>query len=124
MLIVLDSKNSEPLYKQIADQLRNGIRDGRAVDGEKLPAAKALAASLEVNLHTVLRAYSILRDEGLIQMRRGRGTTVIAPQKAPTALSVLAQRLVDEASQQGLSAEELVNLIAELTRDGGKVPQS
>lgn len=124
MLIVLDSTNSDALYKQIADQLRKGIGDGRVVDGEKLPTAKTLAASLNVNLHTVLRAYSLLRDEGLIQMRRGRGTTVIAPQKPPTAISALAQKLVDEASQQGLSAEEIVNLIAELTLKGGKVPQS
>lgn len=124
MLVILDSTNSDALYKQIADQLRAGIGDGRVVDGEKLPTAKTLAASLSVNLHTVLRAYSLLRDEGLIQMRRGRGTTVIAPQKTPNTISRMAQKLVDEASQQGFSAEEIVNLIAELTTEGGKVPGS
>lgn len=125
MLVVLDSQNSDALYKQIADQLRRGVLDGRVVDGEKLPTAKALAVSLGVNLHTVLRAYSLLRDEGLIQMRRGRGTTVIAPKKERSALSELAQKLVDEASRQGLSGDEIVNLITELASlDGGKIPQS
>ena len=73
----------------------------------------------------MLRAYSLLRDEGLIQMRRGRGTTVIAPKKERSALSELAQKLVDEASRQGLSGDEIVNLITELASlDGGKIPQS
>lgn len=113
MLIVLDTHSSETLYRQIASQLRENILAGRLEDGEKLPTAKALAGSLDVNLHTVLRAYSLLRDEGLIQMRRGRGTQVTAPQ-ARESLSGLAQRLVDEARRQGVSAEEVAKLISEL----------
>ena len=64
------------LYEQVAGEIRRAIADGEAKPGERLPPAKDLAAILDVNTNTVLRALRLLRDEGLLEFRRGRGITV------------------------------------------------
>lgn len=74
--VTVDPKVSTPLYKQVAAAIRRAIADGEAQPGERLPLAKDLAAVLGVNTNTVLRALRGLRDEGLLEFRRGRGITV------------------------------------------------
>jgi len=66
------------LYEQVAGEIRRSIADGEAGPGERLPPAKDLAAVLGVNANTVLRALRLLRDEGLLEFRRGRGISVAA----------------------------------------------
>jgi DNA-binding transcriptional regulator YhcF (GntR family) len=71
-----------------------------------------VARSLDVNLHTVLRAYQELRDEGLVDLRRGRGAVVTAHQ--PTALVEVGdavRALVRAAAAAGLSRQETVSLV-------------
>src|SRR5436190_7790298 len=64
------------LHEQVAAELRRAIADGEARPGERLPPARDLAAVIGVNANTVLRALRTLRDEGLLEFRRGRGITV------------------------------------------------
>ena len=64
------------LYEQVAAEIRRAIAEGEAKPGERLPPAKDLAAVLDVNTNTVLRALRLLRDEGLLEFRRGRGISV------------------------------------------------
>ena len=64
------------LYEQVAGEIRRAIAEGEAKPGERLPPAKDLAAVLGVNTNTVLRALRVLRDEGLLEFRRGRGISV------------------------------------------------
>src|SRR5262245_2888622 len=64
------------LYEQVAAEIRRAIADGEAKSGERLPPAKDLAAILGVNTNTVLRSLRLLRDEGLLEFRRGRGRCV------------------------------------------------
>lgn len=78
MLFRIDPSAPEPIYAQLAAQVRSAAARGEVVAGERLPAARDLAESLQVNLHTVLRAYQDLRDDGLIELRRGRGAVVSA----------------------------------------------
>ncbi|MEU8134064.1 GntR family transcriptional regulator [Streptodolium elevatio] len=112
MLVRVDPGSPRPLHEQIAASVRRAVADGTVEPGERLPAARELAASLTVNVHTVLRAYQQLRDEGLLDLRRGRGAVVAAG--ADPARLHLAERVADlvrQARSLGLSDDELVTLL-------------
>jgi GntR family transcriptional regulator len=72
----IDRRDATPLHDQVAAEIRRAIAEGEAAPGDRLPLAKDLAAVLGVNKNTVLRALHLLRDEGLLEFRRGRGITV------------------------------------------------
>ena len=114
MLISIDTSSQTPLFEQIAAQLRAALSRGELDEGERLPSARELAESLEVNMHTVLRAYGALRDEGMVEMRRGRGVTVLPTAGYRARLVELARALLDEARKQGVSAEQLESLLKEI----------
>lgn len=108
MLIQIDEASPVPLFLQIAGQVRRGIADGSLQVGDRLAPARELAESLGVNMHTVLRAYQELRDEGLVDMRRGRGVSVSAGAPDAAPLVDLARRFVDEARRRGMTDPEIV----------------
>jgi GntR family transcriptional regulator len=112
MLIVVNESSPEPLFSQIAAQIRKAIASGTVSAGQRLPAARDLAESLDVNLHTVLRAFSELRDEGLLEMRPGRGATVLEA-RHQAALRQSAQALAKEARRQGLTSADVLKLVKE-----------
>src|SRR6478752_7539950 len=76
MLFRINLDSDAPLFEQLAASVRTDAAAGRLQPGDRLPSAREVAASLGVNLHTVLHAYQDLRGEGLIEMRRGRGAVV------------------------------------------------
>lgn len=102
-----------PLHEQVAASARKAIATGELKQGERLPAARELAESLEINLHTVLRAYQTLRDEGLVELRRGRGATVIASHPGHARVHELLGELITEGTRLGLGRTELARLIEE-----------
>ena len=83
--VKVDRDEPTELHEQVAGEIRRAIADGEAKPGERLPPAKDLAAVLGVNTNTVLRALRELRDEGLLEFRRGRGITVAAAPDAEVA---------------------------------------
>jgi GntR family transcriptional regulator len=87
--------------------------DGEAKPGERLPPARDLAAVLGVNRNTVLRALRMLRDEGLLEFRRGRGITVVGT-PARSELLAEAKSLLRHAREQGYRREDLIDLIENL----------
>lgn len=113
MLIRIDASLAEPLHEQIAAQIRRAIAERKVAHGEQLPPARELAASLDVNMHTVLRAYAALRDEGLVDMRRGRGVTVASLPRARVV--ELARELLAEARRHSLDLRELKKLLESLS---------
>ncbi len=78
-----------------------------------MPPAKDLAAILGVNSNTVFRALRLLRDEGLLEFRRGRGVTVAGTAER-TAVVVRARELLDYARRQGYRPNELIEIIESL----------
>jgi len=114
MLVKVDPGSSEPLFAQIAAQVRGAIATGAVVEGDRLPGARELAEALGVNMHTVLRAYGELRDEGLVDMRRRRGVIVRASGDTRARLVELARELSAEAARQGVTKAELRRLIEEV----------
>ena len=72
MFIRIDQALPDPLYRQIRDEVVRGIAQGELAPGDALPSVRNLASDLGINLHTVNKAYALLRDEGFVLMR-GRG---------------------------------------------------
>lgn len=109
----MDRGGSLDLHEQVAAEIRRAIADGEAAAGERLPPARDLAAVLGVNTNTVLRALRQLRDEGLLEFRRGRGITVSGvPEQG--AVVQRARDLLSFARSQGYDADELVAIISSL----------
>lgn len=111
MLIRIDTTNPEAIYRQIAAQVRRAVAAGDVGPGDKLPSARDLAASLEVNMHTVRQAYAELQRDGLVDVRRGRGVTVQATGPGRAGAHELALALVAEARRHGLTNAEILHLV-------------
>jgi GntR family transcriptional regulator len=109
----VDRSAPTPVFEQVAAEIRRAILDGEAKPGERLPPAKDLAAELGVNTNTVMRSLRLLRDEGLLEFRRGRGVTVAGtPDRA--AVVEKALELIVLARQRGYRRDELVKIIESL----------
>src|SRR6516162_8596662 len=103
----IDAGSPVLLYEQVAAEPRRAIADGEVRPGERMPLAKDLAAVLGVNKNTVLRALRQLRDEGLLEFRRGRGITVAGtPQRG--ALLTQVRQLLAFARKQGYGRTEVI----------------
>ena len=108
--VSIDPSEPMPLYEQVAADIRRAIADGEVKPGGRLPLAKDLATVLGVNTNTVLRALRMLRDEGLLEFRRGRGITVTGtPERGAVVTRV--NELVRFARSQGYRREEIVAMI-------------
>jgi GntR family transcriptional regulator len=110
----VDRSDAALLHDQVAGEIRRAIADGEAKPGEKLPAARDLAAVLGVNTNTVLRALRLLRDEGLLEFQRGRRVTVAGDAEPRSAVLAKTQELLGVARREGYRREELVRLIESL----------
>ena len=113
MLVQIDPSSTVPLFEQVAASLRRSLADGHPAPGQQLPPARELATALEINVHTVLRAYALLRDEGLIDLRRRRGAVVIGGAPGRARLAELAEDLVREAKRAGVGLDELTGVLKE-----------
>ena len=112
--VKVDRADPALLHDQVAADIRRAIADGEARPGERLPPARDLAAVLGVNTNTVLRALRLLRDEGLLEFRRGRGIRVAGDAVPKSAVLAKAQELVQLARREGYRKRELLELIEDL----------
>jgi DNA-binding GntR family transcriptional regulator len=111
--VKLDRAGRADLHEQVAAEIRRAIAEGEAKPGDRLPPVGDFAAVLGVNRNTVLRALRELRDEGLLELRRGRGVTVIgSPEQG--VVHTGAVELLELARRHGYRREELVELIESL----------
>ena len=111
--VKVDRNDPLGLHEQVAGEIRRAIADGEAKPGERLPPAKDLAAVLGVNTNTALRALRVLRDEGLLEFRRGRGVTVTGTPERSAVIEHVRE-LLQFARTQGYRPDELVAIIHEL----------
>lgn len=113
VLAQVDRTDVMPLHEQVAAEIRRAIADGEAAPGERIPQAKDLAAVLGVNTNTVLRALRVLRDEGLLELGRGRRIVVTGtPERSAVVGKV--KELLELGRQHGYRREELVAMLQEL----------
>lgn len=111
--VKVDRRDPVELHEQVAAEIRRAIADEEAKPGERLPPARDLAAVIGVNTNTVLRALRTLRDEGLLEFRRGRGISVAGTPERGAVVS-RARDLVEFARSQGYRREDLIRLIERL----------
>jgi GntR family transcriptional regulator len=116
--VKIDRTAPVDLHQQVAAQIRRAIADGEAGPGDRLPPAGDLAAVIGVNKNTVLRALRVLRAEGLLEFRRGRGISVAGTQAQGEVLAQ-AKEFVDFARERGYRREEIARMIESVfTRTG------
>lgn len=109
MLFRVDPASPVGLAEQIAGAVRGSLARGELEPGDRLPPAREVAAGLDVNVHTVLRGYAMLRDEGLIELRRRRGALIRSDvDPARLALQQQIRDLARAATRLGWSADDLV----------------
>ncbi len=113
MIIRVDQKAREPLYLQIRSQIIGAIARGDLEPGQALPSVRSLGDDLGINLHTVNKAYAVLRDEGYILMRGRSGAHVADPHE-----SVHEDRA--ETERRKMDGELLELALAHRARGGSK----
>ena len=94
MILSIDQRSEAPLYLQIRDQVIEAIARGELAPGDALPSVRSLASDLGINLHTVNKAYAVLRDEGYVLMRGRSGAYIADPcdeDRADAAQAALAR---------------------------------
>jgi GntR family transcriptional regulator len=115
--VVISTGSTTPIYKQIADQVRLGVANGKLAVEDQLPSVRTLAEELVLNPNTVARAYADLGREGLIESRSGRGVFVIRKRKVFTReegrrrLEPLLDGLLGEAMAMDFTKDELKEMI-------------
>jgi GntR family transcriptional regulator len=112
---LIEHDSRESLQTQIAACVRRGVATGELQVGEQLPPAADLAAALSVDRNTVLAAYRQMRDEGLLEFRRGRGARVVSADPAFDAVTEQTRRLIELARAHGVSMNKLIQLIKEMS---------
>ena len=115
MLIEIDFSSDEAIYQQLCDQIILGIATSRLVDGEVLPSVRQMADEIGINMHTVNKAYTILRQEGFVKVDRRRGAFISVDEKnRERALAIMEKEmrvLLAEARCRGLSRNEMLLLV-------------
>jgi DNA-binding transcriptional regulator YhcF (GntR family) len=108
-----------PLHERVAASFRRAIAEGTVVPGDALPTALQVADALGVHRNTVLRAYRMLRDEGTIELRAGRGARVRRSAATADVLREQIDALLRAAAREGLDAHETADLVRLAARSGG-----
>jgi GntR family transcriptional regulator len=117
-----DTASRVPIYRQLMDQIRQGIARGRLKPGSRLPSVRVLSRELVVNPNTVARAYTELEREGVLNTRQGLGVFVAEPQAELTAavrrerLAQALDRFLTEAVHLGFSEDDVLGAVTKRIR--------
>lgn len=113
MVIQIDFSSDEPIYRQIRTQIVRGVATGELAAGDPLPSVRALAGDLGVNMHTVNKAYAVLRDEGYVSIRGRSGACIadgVGTSTQDAAIAAEMRRLAFEFAAQGGTIDEFAEL--------------
>ena len=115
MIWTIDARSPIPLREQIVTTVRGAITNGQLAVGDHLPPAAELGEALSVDRNTVLAAYRQLRDDGVLDFRRGRGVTVARTTSPPSPVVKSAYRLIEIGRANGMDRDQLIQLLRELS---------
>jgi len=121
MFLAIDFQSDTPIYMQLKHQIIAGIARGELKEGENLPSVRQLAQDIGINLHTVNKAYSLLKDDKYILMDRRKGAIInnmenMAEVDSGTRLREEITPLIAQAFCKGMKEDELLMEIAEIYR--------
>lgn len=122
MIIEIDFDSDEALYLQLRNQIILGIANAKFREGDSLPSVRQLADTIGINMHTVNKAYTVLRQEGLVRVDRRRGTVIAIDIDKLHAMEDMEKELqvvLAKASCKGISREEVHALIDEIYESYG-----
>jgi GntR family transcriptional regulator len=119
MLLRIEPTSSSPIYRQIADQIRDQVVSGQLKACSQLPSVRQLAEELAVNQNTILKVYNELCREGLLKMERGSGTFVcdIPPTRKAEECRQIVSGILGQAVEKGLSMNIDLAAMEGLLRD-------
>lgn len=123
MFIEIDFNSDQAIYMQLRDQIIMGIATSRFQEGDMLPSVRQLADNIGINMHTVNKAYTVLKQEGYVKVDRRRGVMVAVDIDRMRALEEIREDLLvtlAKASCKNISGEEVHALIDEIYQEYGK----
>ena len=123
VFIDIDFSSDEALYIQLKNQIVLGIATNRYHEGDVLPSVRQLADAIGINMHTVNKAYSILKQEGFIQLDRRRGAVIAIDVDKARALLKLEEQLrilLAKGCCKNITREEVHTLVDEIFDEYGK----
>ena len=122
MFIEIDFNSDQAIYMQLRDQIIMGIASSRFQEGEMLPSVRQLADTIGINMHTVNKAYTVLKQEGYVKVDRRRGVMVAVDIDRMRAIEEIREDLLvtlAKASCKNISREEVHALIDEIYEEYG-----
>ena len=114
LLIEIDFSSEEAIYQQLRNQIIMGIATSQILDGETLPSVRQLADEIGINMHTVNKAYSVLKQEGYVKLDRRKGAVISVSEDKMRALAQTERDLryvLAEAKCRNISREEVCRMV-------------
>ena len=122
MYLEIDFNSDEAFYVQLYHQIIIGIATSRLQEGDTLPSVRQLADEVGINMHTVNKAYSLLRQEGFVTIDRRRGAIIAVDENKIKAMEEMKENLIVALAKgccRNVSREEVHGLIDEIYDEYG-----
>ena len=122
MVIEIDFNSDEAIYVQLMNQIILGIATSRLQEGDPLPSVRQLADTIGINMHTVNKAYSLLRQEGFVTIDRRRGAIIAVDENKIKAMEEMKENIIvalEKGCCRNVSREEVHGLIDEIYDEYG-----
>lgn len=124
MIIEIDFNSDEALYLQLRNQIVLGIATARIREGDALPSVRALADEIGINMHTVNKAYTVLKQEGFVKVDRRKGAVIaldVDKARALEEMNAELQVILARGICKGISKKEVHQLIDEIYEEYGGI---
>lgn len=122
MIVEIDFNSEEALYLQLRNQIILGIATAKFQEGDALPSVRQLAEDIGINMHTVNKAYTVLKQEGFLKVDRRRGAVIALDLDKLRTLEEMNEELhviLAKAICKGISREEVHQMIEEIYEEFG-----
>lgn len=122
MIIEIDFNSDEALYLQVSNQIIHGIATSRLQEGDLLPSVRQMADEIGINMHTVNKAYTVLKQEGFIRLDRRKGAVVCLDMDKLREMTVMKEQMrgiLVKGMCKGISREEAYEIVNEIYEEYG-----